>query len=316
MKSILMSAAALGILGASAAAVAEDAAPPAGPFAAENFSGNVALTSDYRFRGISQSGGAAIQGGMDWGYNGFFLGTWGSNTEFSDANVEVDIYGGYSWSWMSLDLTATATYYMYPGESAKESEGLDPPGFDPVFGRVPFPAAPAGQTQPYAGELPNIDANFFEIGLGVAHTFSNVSWTPTVGVDYNFSPDFFGEDGDSHAIQFSADLALPGGFAPHFNIGYQDVSGDEYSAYFATPDGYDWWWYSIGLSYDLVGFTLDVSYHWVDRGSKCAGANQPACDWNGGLDTFYNDYPYPAEGNDSYRDLTDDAVVFSISRSF
>lgn len=330
MKPILMSAAALGILGASAAAFAEEAAAPAapaGPFAAENFSGNVALTSDYRFRGISNTDGPAIQGGMDWAYNGFFIGGWGSNTEFSDANVEIDVYGGYTWSWMGLDLTLQALYYMFPGESSKETEGLDPPGWDPSLGLRPgdagtvFPepalfVSQPGDIQPYSGQTPNIDADYFEVNVGIAHTFSTVSWEPSIGFDFNYSPDFFGEDGDSYAFQISTGLTLPMGFAPYFNAGYADVTGDEFSAYFATPSGYDWWWISAGISYDIVGFTLDVSYHWVDRGSACGGPNDPICEWNGGLDTFYNNYAYSAEGGTSYRDLTDDAVVFSVSRSF
>lgn len=321
MNSILKGAAALALAGLSAGALAEDAAP-AGPFAPENFSGNVALTSDYRFRGISNSDGWAIQGGMDWAYQGFFFGTWASNTEFSDANVEVDIYGGYGWSWMGLDLTLQGIYYMFPGESPTETEGLDPPGFDPSLGLKPgdagtgFPAAPPGQVQPYAGEFPDIDANYFEVNFGVAKTFSEATWSPSIGFDYNFSPDFFGEDGDAHHFQISTGLTLPIGLSPYFNIGYQDVEGDEFSAFFATPKGYDWWWYSIGMSYDIVGFTLDVSYHWVDRGSACGAPNEPACAFNGGFDTFYNNYPYSAEGGTSYRDLTDDRVVFTISRSF
>ncbi len=44
-------------------------------------SGNVALTTDYRFRGISQSDEeAAVQGGFDVAFEpGFYVGTWGSS---------------------------------------------------------------------------------------------------------------------------------------------------------------------------------------------------------------------------------------------
>ena len=54
-------------------------------------SGNVALTSDYRFRGISQSDtSAAIQGGFDAEFSpGFYIGTWGSSVDF-DSNDGYD----------------------------------------------------------------------------------------------------------------------------------------------------------------------------------------------------------------------------------
>lgn len=85
------------------------------------FSGNVAVTSDYRFRGVSLSGGDfALQGGIDLTHSsGFYVGTWGSTI---DANagfgeLELDVYGGWSG-----DVTEGVTfdlgllYYLYPTE--------------------------------------------------------------------------------------------------------------------------------------------------------------------------------------------------------
>ncbi|HDY83020.1 MAG TPA: hypothetical protein ENH48_08720, partial [Halieaceae bacterium] len=47
-------------------------------------SANVALTSDYKFRGISQSNqDGALQGGFDAEFGpGFYVGTWGSTVNF------------------------------------------------------------------------------------------------------------------------------------------------------------------------------------------------------------------------------------------
>lgn len=322
MNRTKLATAVIAALGISGAAHAEGEMTPEKIFAKENFTANIALTTDYRFRGISNSDGVAVQGGMDWGYNGFFLGGWASNTEFSDANVEVDVYGGYTWGWSGLDFTVQGLYYMFPGESPTRTEGLDPPGFDPALGLMPgdagtaFIPAPPGEVQPYAGQLPDIDANYFEVNLGVAKSFSETYLSPSIGFDYNYSPDYFGEDGEAHHFQISTGITLPFGLSPYFNAGYQEVEGDEFSAYFATPDGYDWWWLTAGVSYDVLGFTLDVAYHWVDRGDACGGAGDPACQWNGGFPTFYNNYKYSSEGNTSYRDLANDEVVFTISRSF
>jgi hypothetical protein len=55
---------------------------------------------------------------------------------------------------------------------------------------------------------------------------------------------------------------------------------------------------------------------WSTEGGSCGGLGQPGCQFNGGFETFYNDYKYTSEGNSSYKDLTNDTVVFTISRSF
>ena len=61
-------------------------------------SGNVALVTDYYFRGISQTDNdGAIQGGFDWSHDsGFYAGVWGSNVSFGDTNLEFDTYAGFA----------------------------------------------------------------------------------------------------------------------------------------------------------------------------------------------------------------------------
>ncbi|WP_198262773.1 TorF family putative porin [sulfur-oxidizing endosymbiont of Gigantopelta aegis] len=61
-------------------------------------SANVALTTDYYFRGISQSDNdGAIQGGFDWSHDsGVYAGVWASNVAFGDTNLEFDTYAGFA----------------------------------------------------------------------------------------------------------------------------------------------------------------------------------------------------------------------------
>lgn len=67
---------------------------PEEPRTAGAFSGNVALTSEYYFRGISQTGDApAIQGGFDYEVGlgkpvALYLGVWGSNVEFNEVGID------------------------------------------------------------------------------------------------------------------------------------------------------------------------------------------------------------------------------------
>ena len=68
---------------------------------AHQFTANVALVSDYRFRAISQSfNEPAIQGGFDYSHaSGFYAGTWASsvsdNLYLNGAGIEWDFYGGF-----------------------------------------------------------------------------------------------------------------------------------------------------------------------------------------------------------------------------
>ena len=86
-------------------------------------SGNVAIYSDYSFRGVSQTQrDAAIQGGLDWNHDsGVFVGFWGSPVDFSNlsgtekAYMEADFYGGYQGAIDSFSYKVSSTYFYYPG---------------------------------------------------------------------------------------------------------------------------------------------------------------------------------------------------------
>ena len=62
-------------------------------------SGQYGISSDYMWRGISQSNGnPAINFGIEQQLGvGFYAGAWASTIDFNDDNnVELDLYGGYS----------------------------------------------------------------------------------------------------------------------------------------------------------------------------------------------------------------------------
>ncbi|GIR87296.1 MAG: hypothetical protein CM15mP86_07550 [Gammaproteobacteria bacterium] len=66
---------------------------------AAEFESNVALSSDYIWRGMTQTAEEpAISGGFDIaGESGLYFGTWASNVEFGDgAALELDWYAGYA----------------------------------------------------------------------------------------------------------------------------------------------------------------------------------------------------------------------------
>ncbi len=111
--------AALSLLTAIAAVHAGDATPPV--------TGNLAVTSDYLFRGLTQSWGRpAIQGGADYASpNGFAAGFWGSSISersYPGGAMELDLYASYGraitpdWSWR------VGLYgYVYPGANLDQA---------------------------------------------------------------------------------------------------------------------------------------------------------------------------------------------------
>ncbi|SOB80038.1 conserved hypothetical protein [Sphingomonas guangdongensis] len=101
----------------TAPALAQDTDPPKDL----TVSGSVALVSDYRFRGVSQSDEEmALQGGVTVTHkSGFYAGAWGSNLggwgTFGGPNLELDLIGGYKLPISGGALDVGLTWYTYPG---------------------------------------------------------------------------------------------------------------------------------------------------------------------------------------------------------
>lgn len=59
---------------------------------------SISLTSDYIWRGVTQTGhDSAVQGSMDYGHGGFSLGVWTSSLNDKALGQEVDLYGQYAY---------------------------------------------------------------------------------------------------------------------------------------------------------------------------------------------------------------------------
>ena len=88
-------------------------------------SGNVGLSSDYIWRGITQTNGdIAVNGGFDLSTDiGFYLGTWASNASAGTASMELDVYLGFSGE-MAENMTYDVGYIsvIYPGNDAADFE--------------------------------------------------------------------------------------------------------------------------------------------------------------------------------------------------
>lgn len=95
---------------------------------ASSLSFNVGVTSDYRYRAISQASfKPAIQAGVDFAHaSGVYVGAWASNVSWikdyvgaTDGTTEIDLYGGYKGEITSgVGFDVGAITYQYPGNTA------------------------------------------------------------------------------------------------------------------------------------------------------------------------------------------------------
>lgn len=91
-----------------------------------NMSANVAFTSNYVWRGMTQTKDSpAIQGGVDLDYKGLYAGVWGSNVEFGDEknSMEADLYGGYKGEISGVGYDVGYIQYVYPNMSEEYNFG-------------------------------------------------------------------------------------------------------------------------------------------------------------------------------------------------
>jgi len=190
-----------------------------GPF---ELSANVALTSDYVWRGYTQTDeGWATQGGFDIKHEtGIYVGTWGSNVKFLEdntvkpedrADLELDLYLGYAGDLdYGLSYDVKAIRYMYPG----------------------------------AGSDLNYDFTEFDISVGYA-----LPQGTELGFSYDYSPEFFGKADTAHHYVFNVGHTLPNGLGLGAYIGRQYLK-----------DSKDYTYYGASVSFSIADFDASVSY--------------------------------------------------------
>ena len=93
------------------------------------FSGNITLTSDYIFRGFTQTDQKpAVQGGFDYSHEGtgFYAGIWASNVDFvDDVSIEIDYYLGVTGETASVGWDVGVLYYDYPSDDEQDFDYVE-----------------------------------------------------------------------------------------------------------------------------------------------------------------------------------------------
>jgi uncharacterized protein (TIGR02001 family) len=197
----------------------------------------VDVTSDYRFRGISQNAREFVpQGSVNWsGPDGFYAGVWTSKVHWithpngGNPSIEVDIYGGKHFDLGGWDLNVEAYEYAYPDAN---------------------PLVYFGTTK---------DASYFEGIFQLSHSFGVLAVTATGAV----SPEFSLGGGTGGYVEGTASYPLLDWLSISGNVGHQWVEN--------APDGDDYTHFDLGLTATWRHFALDVRANGTDMGrSACS----------------------------------------------
>lgn len=213
-----------------------------------SWSASLTGTSDYVFRGISQTDqDPTIQGSLGFEYGMFYAGAWASGLDWGaagpDAELEVDWYGGIKPVWKHSPLGEVSfdfgvIYYTYPG--------LNDPGAE-----IDYVELKAGYSLP-SPFIKNL----------------------TTGGTFYWSPDYSGEVGDVWTSESTASYALPKVwvFDPTVSglLGYQKGNSSDGFNNGGTKDHYYYW--NAGLTLAVENLSFDFRY-WdtdLDPGGLCS----------------------------------------------
>lgn len=283
MRNTALAAALTALFLAPTGANAQAPAPAAAPASPHTLTGNLALVTDYRFRGISQTYKLpAVQGGIDYAHaSGFYLGTWASNVSGNmypnGAGLEWDFYGGYKGSLSGdLGFDVGLLAYWYPG----------------AYYNVPTKDK-FNNTELYAA------LTYKWMSLKYSHTLSDFFGVKNntyggacqSGLTGDATDCFAAAPGNSRGsgyLDFTANYPINDKLTLVGHIGHQSVR------HYGKLNYTDW---KLGVNYDLNGWVLGAAY--VDTNAKKG--------W----------YTVTEPGSPSnYKKVGDATLVLSVSKSF
>lgn len=225
MKLIKISAAVLSagmLFGAASAQAAEPVTT----------AGGVAFTSDYLFRGVSQSSNnAAVQGTMTVSHeSGVYFTAWGSSIASGAGGLELDTLLGFAGKAGDVGYDVGVMRYAYPGFNDHNNGTVDSngnqvePDYNEIYGSVSFAGA--------------------KLGL-------------------NYSPDYYNES--DKFVYVYADYAreVAQGFGVVAHVGFNKFDDDDMmsQALGTAPDsGDDYLDYKLGVTKSALGLGFELAY--------------------------------------------------------
>jgi len=194
---------------------------------------NVGAITDYRYRGISQSRlNPALQGGIDFAHkSGFYLGTWGSTIKWikdagGDANVEIDVYGGYKFEAGPVAWDVGLLTYNYPSNKLNPSANTTE-----LYG--------AGTMGPVTLKYSHSLTNLFGFADSKGSGYLDASASFDIGNGWSVAPHIGHQKVKNNSAASYTDYSLTLGkdFGNGFSASAAVVGTDAEKAVYVTPAG-------------------------------------------------------------------------------
>jgi uncharacterized protein (TIGR02001 family) len=191
--------------------------------AQDAWGGSLAITSDYRVRGLSRTeGDAAVQGGLHARLApGWIIGAWASTISRdrgSKSALEVDAHTGYAWNVANdWDAKVVVSHYWHPNDPATANYD-----YDEITASVAFRS----------------------------QLVANVVYSPNTRYFARYHGSWHSEDGAALSYELTGLQPITPSFAFTAGVGYNDLS-----QIFET--GY--WYWNAGVSYSMGPIQFDVS---------------------------------------------------------
>ena len=205
-------------------------------------SGSAAFTSDYLFRGVSQtSNNAAVQGAMTFTHeSGAYFSMWGSSIASGAGGLELDTLFGYSGKAGEVAYDVGVMRYNYPGLNDKTSGQVDPMGNA-------------------------VDADYNEV-------YASIS-TMGAKVGFNYSPDYFLES-DKFLYLYASYGTEVGGVGLFGSVGMNkfDSAAMMNQALFTTGTDDSYMDYKLAASKAIGGVSIEGAYIGSNIDEKECGA--------------------------------------------
>jgi uncharacterized protein (TIGR02001 family) len=280
-QTLIASAVASAFLMVAVPAMAEDAPAAAAPPPPYTLTGNISVVSDYLFRGISQTHGRpALQGGFDFTHSsGLYVGTWLSSISWVS-----DFLGGSTPT--ELDL-----YGGYRGTFADDF------GYDVGVITYNYPG--------HAKAIPTILANpnTTEVYGALSYKWLSAKYSYTASSHFvgwyggaNYDEDTKG----SGYLELNAAYDLGGGWGVNGHVGHQKVENSVSTAGAHDASYTD---YNIGVTKDVGFGVVGLKYSDTDTDGSCSSTQLSA-------------YCWPGSGGGHAKNVSDDTVVLSFTKTF
>jgi uncharacterized protein (TIGR02001 family) len=267
MKTIQKTAIAVAASGLFATAAFAQTAPAAEAPEASPITANISLTSDYRYRGISQSNlRPAIQGGFDYAHeSGFYIGNWNSSIAWVNnlstavsSSVEMDFYAGVKKELIGEGFASDLGVLQY---------------YYPTSGNFTSPNVNPNTTEIYAAQNYTFGpvTGFLKFSYAVTNTFGN----------QNSSGSYYPD------LTANYDTGI-WGLALNAHVGYQYIAGTATGSTTSNSSMYSYTDWKFGVTKDFgAGLSLSAAYIGTDA-KKINGIYQysnPATNKNNGGST-------------------------------